>query len=87
MFAQYSPLFQSGLLSDSPTSSRSSTPALHHKRPTPSLPLTVNTTQLSAYADDLDSPLEGTYFFTLAQQDEDQSFLSLDLADSVASTS
>lgn len=95
MFAQYSPLFTSGLLSgcstpehSSPSSSRSSSKRRRpQKEPRNSLPLTIN--NVSMYAgvrNSSDAGNGGGLFLTLmphrSQADEGRSFLSLDLAES-----
>lgn len=90
MFAQYSPLFTSGFLSDSPGSSRAPSPLyLSHKNTHDSLPLTVNTTMSDIYTGAQSSRThEDTeaLFLTFRphrkQVEEGLSFLSLDLAES-----
>ncbi|KAJ3481858.1 hypothetical protein NLI96_g7374 [Meripilus lineatus] len=90
MFAQYSPLFTSGLLSDSPSTSRTPSPTLSsHKRNRESLPLTVSTQSIS-FSDIFDSARspdgeDNAIFLTFKphrrQIDHGRSFLSLDLAE------
>lgn len=91
MFAQYSPLFTSGLLSDSPAASRTPSPNhLTHKYNRESLPLTVNTESTSFYdvfdsarfPDEEDSAIFLTFKPHRRQIDHGRSFLSLDLAES-----
>ncbi|KAI0782697.1 hypothetical protein C8Q75DRAFT_737494 [Abortiporus biennis] len=89
MFAQYSPLFASGLMSDSPTNSRSPSP---HTRPRhhDSLPLTVNTssTEYHGGVESGRSPRAhpDAFFLTFKPHRREveggRSFLSLDLAES-----
>lgn len=91
MFAQYSPLFTSGFLSDSPTGSRAPSP-LHlssHKSTHDSLPLTVNTAFSDIFAGAQSSRTAEDHeaiFLTFRphrkQVEEGLSFLSLDLAES-----
>ncbi|CAL1715546.1 unnamed protein product [Somion occarium] len=91
MFAQYSPLFTSGLLSDSPSASRAPSPQHPVRKNThDSLPLTVNTRMSDIYAgvesarnpQDNDGALFLTFRPHRKQVDEGLSFLSLDLAES-----
>ncbi|THH28123.1 hypothetical protein EUX98_g6074 [Antrodiella citrinella] len=94
MFAQYSPLFTSGLMSDVPVSARTPSPLRRFRRTKKhhdSLPVTVKSSTTSSFYGGVqsihssDSHSEG-FLFTLAphrrQVDEDRSFLSLDLAES-----
>ncbi|PSR74079.1 hypothetical protein PHLCEN_2v10151 [Hermanssonia centrifuga] len=99
MFAQYSPLFTSGLrLSDSPSSSRAPSPErLTRSKPThDSLPLTVNSATFSLFAgvhtrhsrqDSSDSAIFLTFKPSRRRRDEGHSFLSLDLSDARRSMS
>lgn len=102
MFAQYSPLFTSGLLSDSsPSSSRSPSPKGRVGRPErskktthDSLPVTVNSASFSLYAgvhekssEDVDNALFLTFKPSRQQVEQGRSFLSLDLAESHRSMS
>jgi hypothetical protein len=88
MFAQYSPLFTSGLLTDSsPASSRAPSPQLSGRRKAAhdSLPLTVNSTFFSVYAPHSPSETsEDAFYLTFKpsrrQLEQGQSFLSLDLS-------
>lgn len=90
MYSQYSPLFTSGFLSDSPSSSRAPSPLyLSHKDNHDSLPLTVNTRMSDIYAGAESSRTPGdveALFLTFRphrkQVEEGLSFLSLDLAES-----
>ncbi|EMD38763.1 hypothetical protein CERSUDRAFT_122336 [Gelatoporia subvermispora B] len=94
MFAQYSPLFTSGLMSEhnSPAPSRAPSAAAHRKPVRESLPLTVDTASFSFYAGvHARSPSEpdagsAGLFLTLMprrrQVEDGRSFLSLDLAES-----
>ncbi|KAK7683401.1 hypothetical protein QCA50_013663 [Cerrena zonata] len=90
MYSQYSPLFTSGFLSDSPSSSRAPSPLyLSHKDNHDSLPLTVNTRMSDIYAgaessrtpEDVEA-LFLTFRPHRKQVEEGLSFLSLDLAES-----
>ncbi|GBE86128.1 hypothetical protein SCP_0900050 [Sparassis crispa] len=82
LFAQYSPLFTSGLLSDPRV------PTKRRKCAHDSFPLTVNTASLSfsgVLRSSLDLVEDSTLFLTLAPRrrvPEGRSFLSLDLAES-----
>lgn len=82
MFAQYSPLFTSGLLSESntPSSSRRPSLELHQKDPRESLPVDASVDSL------YETPISDGdgIFLTLAprRRDAGNSFLSLDLAES-----
>ncbi|KAI1784675.1 hypothetical protein LXA43DRAFT_1066554 [Ganoderma leucocontextum] len=82
MFAQYSPLFTSGLLSESNTPSTSRRPSveLQQKDPRESLPVDASVDSL------YETPTSGEHgiFLTLAprRRDAGNSFLSLDLAES-----
>ncbi|OCH84703.1 hypothetical protein OBBRIDRAFT_808047 [Obba rivulosa] len=94
MFAQYSPLFTSGLMSESnsPAPSRAPSANSHRKPARDSLPLTVDTASISIYAGvharSPSEPEAGTgLFLTLMprrrrQVEDGRSFLSLDLAES-----
>ena len=93
MFAQYSPLFTAGLLSDSsPSSSRSASPrrSSRTKKTThDSLPVTVNSASFSWYSPKSAHESSGSaLYLTLKSsrkaRDAGRSFLSLDLADSVS---
>ncbi|KAH9931864.1 uncharacterized protein B0H18DRAFT_952536 [Fomitopsis serialis] len=87
-FAQYSPLFTSGLLTRTPTASPSTSrsPSIKRRRgkAVDSLPCTVNT--VSFHAAVRSSTDTSAMFLTLVPhrqlEDEDRSFLSLDLAES-----
>ncbi|KAH8103841.1 hypothetical protein BXZ70DRAFT_1005403 [Cristinia sonorae] len=87
MFAQYSPLFTSGLMSDhprTPSPPRKVRRTKHHD----SLPVTVKSSTSSYYpaTRSPESTISQGFMFTLAPHrrllDEDRSFLSLDLAES-----
>ncbi|KAI0071342.1 hypothetical protein K474DRAFT_1712558 [Panus rudis PR-1116 ss-1] len=89
MFAQYSPLFTAGLLSDSPSSSRSPSPFAPRTKHHDSLPLTVRSGSTdmfggihSAHSEKSEDALFLTFRPHRRQVDEGRSFLSLDLAES-----
>ncbi|KAH9840315.1 uncharacterized protein C8Q71DRAFT_486080 [Rhodofomes roseus] len=87
-FAQYSPLFTSGLLTGTPAASPSTSrsPSMKRRRgkAVDSLPCTVNTVSFHAAMRSSADP--SAMFLTLVphrqREDEDRSFLSLDLAES-----
>ena len=97
MFAQYSPLFTSGLrLSDnSPSSSRAPSPQPRDSQPKKqthdSLPVTISTATFSLYAGVPADSADDAFFLTLKPSrrdvEEGRSFLSLDLAESHRSMS
>ncbi|PIL29440.1 hypothetical protein GSI_08382 [Ganoderma sinense ZZ0214-1] len=82
MFAQYSPLFTSGLLSESNTPSTSRRPSLELRQKDPRESLPVDASVDSLY--ETPTSEEDGIFLTLAprRRDAGNSFLSLDLAES-----
>ena len=87
MFAQYSPLFTSGLLSESNTPSTSRRPSLEMRQKDPRESLPVDASLDSIYEPTTSTSEADALFLTIMpsrRREAGNSFLSLDLADSVS---